>query len=377
MRVLLDVSAVPEQPVGAGVYTLNLARHLGERDDVDLELLARSADGPRWTRTAPTAVVHALLPNLRALRLAAEQVVRPSGEARIDVWHGPHYTMPWYRSAPPGVVTVHDLTFFDHPEWHERTKVLFFRRAIRRSADRARVLVTPSAVTSRRLHEIVGDVADVTTIPHGVDHHRFRPHDDEPADLAVLRGIGVQPPYIAFAGTLEPRKDLPCLVDAFARVAAQRPHLRLVLAGGDGWGSKAVQTAVENSGVTTRILRPGYVDDGVLPALYRRAAAVAYPSLEEGFGLPVLESLACAAPTVTTRGTAMAEVAGDAALLVDTHNPRGLATALEVCLDDSSRAAELRARGPRVSANYTWEASAAAHVEAYRHAVDSTEVSAA
>lgn len=115
----------------------------------------------------------------------------------------------------------------------------------------------------------------------------------------------------------------------------------------------------------------------MLPALYRRAAAVAYPSLEEGFGLPVLEALACAAPTVTTRGTAMAEVAGDAAFLVDTHDPRGLAEALAACLDEASIAAELRARGPHVAAGYTWEASAAAHVEAYRHAVGSAEVSAA
>lgn len=371
MRVLLDVSAVPERPVGAGVYTVNLATALATRGDIDLTLLARRADAARWATLAPDAAVDARLPGPRPLRLAAEQIVRPTDERSLDVWHGPHYTMPWYRTSPPAVVTVHDLTFFDHPEWHERSKVAFFRRAIQRSAERARVLVTPSDVTTRRLRELVDPVAEIVTIPHGVDHDRFRPDPAvEATDLAALRRIGVQQPFVAFAGTLEPRKDIPTLIDAFARIASEQPGLRLVLAGGDGWGTTAVRRAVENSGVTTRIVRPGYVDDDVLPALYRRAAVVAYPSLEEGFGLPVLEALACGAPTVTTRDTSMSEVARDAALLVDRGAPDQLAAALTRCLTDPTTAQALRDRGPRVAAAHTWDATAAAHVEAYTTAAD-------
>ncbi|MEZ5170903.1 MAG: glycosyltransferase family 1 protein [Acidimicrobiia bacterium] len=366
MRVLLDVSAVPERPVGAGVYTVNLAKALDERSDIDLTLLTRRADASRWSTIAPAARLDARLPAVRPLRLAAEQMVRAADEDGLDVWHGPHYTMPWFRSSPPAVVTVHDLTFFDHPEWHERSKVAFFRRAIRASAERAQVVVTPSETTARRLRDLVHPSADVVTIPHGVDHDRFHPDPAvEDADLEVLRGIGVHPPFVAFAGTLEPRKDVPTLVDAFARIAPGHPDLRLVLAGGDGWGANAVRRAVGSSGFTTRIVRPGYVDDAVLPALYRRAAAVAYPSLEEGFGLPVLEALACGAPTVTTRGTSMADVAGDAALLVDRGATDRLAAALETCLTDRGTEQALRERGPHVAAAHTWAVSTAAHVEAY------------
>lgn len=371
MRVLLDVSAVPERAAGAGVYTVNLTTALAARDDIDLTLLARKADGARWSALAPDATLDARLPRPRPFRLAAEQVMRAADEQNLDVWHGPHYTMPWYRTSPPAVVTIHDLTFFDHPEWHERSKVAFFRRAIRRSAERAQVLVTPSDVTTRRLRELAAPVAEIVTIPHGVDHERFRPDPAaEAADLEALRRIGVQPPFVAFAGTLEPRKDVPTLVEAFARIAPDHPGLRLVLAGGDGWGATAVRRAVECSGVTTRIVRPGYVDDAVLPALYRRAAVVAYPSREEGFGLPVLEALACGAPTVTTRDTSMSEVARDAALLVDRGAPDELAAALNTCLTDDDTARALRDRGPRVAADHTWKAAATAHVEAYTEAAD-------
>ncbi len=371
MRVLLDVSAVPARPVGAGVYTISLAERLARRVDVDLVLLCRRDDAGRWHDLAPGSEVRPSAPPRRAMRLAWEQVAGARQAAGVDVWHGPHYTMPWRNLPVPAVVTVHDLTFFDHPEWHERTKVSFFRHAIARSAARARVLITPSEVTTRRLHRVLAPRAEVVTVPHGVDHERFCPDPDdrlEAADLAVLRTIGVRPPYVAFAGTLEPRKDVPTLVRAFARIGETRPELRLVLAGGDGWGTVAARHEVERSGVATRVLRPGYVPADALPALFRRAAVVAYPSLEEGFGLPVLEALACGAPVITTAGTAMAEVAGGAALHVAAGDEVDLAAGLTRVLDDDALTNQLHAAGPPQASGFTWSRSASAHVEAYRAA---------
>src|SRR4051794_14537528 len=123
MRVLLDVSAVPSDPRGAGVYVVELARGLGGTAAVDLVLLARRGDAARWSSLAPTAEVHAAVPGPRSVRLAWEQVEGPrvAGKLGVDVWHGPHYTLP-LRARIPMVVTVHDLTFLDHPEWHERAK---------------------------------------------------------------------------------------------------------------------------------------------------------------------------------------------------------------------------------------------------------------
>ncbi|MDQ3947099.1 MAG: glycosyltransferase family 4 protein, partial [Actinomycetota bacterium] len=320
---------------------------------------------------APGATCHAVVPAARPARLAWEQT-RASGLAvrhGVDVWHGPHYTLP-LRLAGPGVVTVHDLTFFEHPEWHERSKIVFFRRIIRAAVARAAAVVAVSAATAEALSEVLAPEAPVLTIPHGVDHGRFHPGPPgDTGDLRTLAGLGVRPPYIAFVGTMEPRKAVPVLVDAFARLAADRPELRLVVAGRDGWGSEAVRAAVAGSGVATRVVRVRWVPEPALPALFRQAAAVAYPSLEEGFGLPALEALACGAPLVTTAGSPMEAVAGEAALVVPPGNAGALAWALRRVLDDAGMDTRLRRAGPEAASTYTWEASAKAHLEAYRLAV--------
>jgi glycosyltransferase involved in cell wall biosynthesis len=266
------------------------------------------------------------------------------------------------------VVTVHDLTFLDHPEWHERAKVLFFRRMIPAAAAHASVCVCVSNHTARRLAAWTTEATDVMVIHHGVDHERFAPDGDEAADLRALAAVGVAPPYVAFAGTIEPRKNIPGLVDAFARLALRHPALQLVLAGGGGWGDDAVTQAIPRSGVAHRIVRTGYLRHGLVPALFRRAEAVAYPSFEEGFGLPALEALACGAPLVTTRGSSIEEFVGGAAVLAASPEPAALADALERALDPAT-AADLRRRGPSQAASFTWPASVDAHVEAYRRAL--------
>jgi glycosyltransferase involved in cell wall biosynthesis len=368
VRIALDVSAVPDQPVGAGVYTIALARGLDARDDVDLHLVARKNDRSRWETLTPSAVIHADAPARRPARLAWEQTGAPALARRIapDVWHGPHYTLP-LRLAPHRVVTVHDLTFFDHPEWHERSKVVFFRRMIRAAVARADVVVCVSAYTASRLRVHCKPRGQVVVIPHGVDHARFAPGNG--GDAEVLAEHGISEPYVAFSGTIEPRKDVPTLVRAFARVARAHPELRLVLAGRDGWGADAARDAIAASGVTTRIVRPGYLDNAAVAALFRHARIVAYPSLEEGFGLPALEAMACATPLVTTSGSAVEEVVDDAALLVPPGDTEGLADALQRVLDDPALAEKLRSAGPARAATFTWERSVAGHVDAYNRAL--------
>jgi glycosyltransferase involved in cell wall biosynthesis len=360
LHVALDVSPVPAQPAGAGVYVVRLVEALVAGGEVDLSLLARAGDGRRWERLAPAAAVHPVAPGRRPLRLAWEQARGPA-MARVlgvDLWHGPHYTMP-LRSPVPTVVTVHDLTFFDHPEWHERGKVVFFRPMIRRVARRADGLVCVSEHTARRLREVLEPRGAVTVIPHGVDHELFRPEGE--GDVELLAGHGVRPPYVAFAGTVEPRKNVAGLARAVARLRRRHPDLQLVVAGRRGWGGVDVEA-------TPGVVRLGYVADGVVPALFRSAAAVAYPSLEEGFGLPALEALACGAPLVTSAGSAMEEVVGDAAVVVPPGDDEALATALERLLAGGPEVERLRRRGPEVAARHTWAASATAHVAAYRRA---------
>jgi glycosyltransferase involved in cell wall biosynthesis len=396
LALSLDVSAVPSQPVGAGRYTIDLARALGARDDVDLTLWCRRGDRPRWSAvgtglgagvgtgartrvgTGAGATVRAVAPARRPARLVWEQVRLPSllTGGSVDVHHGPHYTMP-ERARVPRVVTIHDLTFLDHPEWHERSKVTVFRRAIRVAARRAEAIVCVSRHTAERLDALCAPTGRVFVVPHGVDHERFGP--EEPtvpgpgkrataSDDEVLRQLGVVAPYVLFLGTLEPRKAVPDLVAAFDRVAADDKDLSLVLAGRPGWGTEAVERAISGARFGSRVVRIGYVPDQAVPALLRRAAAVAYPALEEGFGLPALEALACGAPLVTTTGTAMAEVAGGAAMLVAPGSVPELADALGDVLGAGQSVEERRRLGLEVAAAHTWEVSAAGHLSVYRWA---------
>jgi len=376
LDVSLDVSAVPARPGGAGYYTMAIARGLAGRDDVGLSLVARRGDEQRWLDLADGAVVRGAVPVSRPGRLVFEQlrlghVLRSMA---VQVHHGPHYTMP-SRSPVPCAVTIHDCTFFDHPEWHLRSKAAFFRRAIRRAARHAAVLICVSQVTEDRLRASCDVRAPVVVVPHGVDHQRFNPQEPaEGADRAVLGALGVpvDRPLVAFVGTLEPRKGVVPLLSAFDQVARSHPDAVLVMGGQTGWGMAETERALASARHPERIVRTGYLPDEAVPALLRRAAVVAYPALEEGFGLPALEALACGAPLVTTEGTAMAEMAGGAALLVPPGDVAGLAAALGTALQEG-RETTRRSLGIAVAGERTWEASVALHMDAYAVALAASQ----
>lgn len=375
-QLSLDVSAVPPSPAGAGRYIVELASTLAHRRDIELVLVSRRNDSARWVPLTTTGAVRVwpAAPDHRPLRLAWEQARLPELLRALSpaVHHGPHYTMP-ERSPVPAVVTIHDCTFFDHPEWHERSKALFFRRAMRTAAHSAAAVVCPSQTTAENVSRFCDVRAEIFVAPHGVDHERFTP--DEPAegsDDAALRQLGIEPGrrYVLFVGTIEPRKNVEGLVQAFDAVASGRPDIWLVVAGQKGWGTGAVDRALATMVNGERVVRTGYVANDAVPALLRRATVVAYPSWEEGYGLPALEALACGAQLVTTTGTAMAEFARGAAMLVPPGDIVALGEALVSVVDgeDPLDAVARRTRGFERAAERTWEASTDVHFAAYRHA---------
>lgn len=366
MRLLLDVSAVPAEPVGAGIYTWNLAQQLSTK--LDLWLYTRRKDASRWGASGAKGIV-ATAPAMRPARLTFEQlsankVVRKVG---ADIWHGPHYTLPLTLHLPR-VVTIHDLTMIEHPEWHERSKVLFFGRMIPASIRRASAIICVSEYTAQQVKKYFQPSAPIIIAPHGVDAQTFSTKS-QPNDSVLLENIGAREPYVAFAGTFEPRKNIPALIQSFARVRHHHPDLQLVLAGNEGWGTEEVRDAILTNKVATHVLRPGYLDNQTLAALYRHAAVVCYPSLAEGFGLPALEALACGAPLVSTTGSAVEEIVGEAATLVAPDDIDGLTDALEQLCSDPSLARKLGELGPQRARQFTWEASARKHFQAYEEAL--------
>ena len=369
MNIALDVAAVPARLAGAGRYIAELARRLPTLG-VATTLVTRRGDAARWRELSPESAIASIVPNARAPRLVYEAWSLGTSAAARDaqVWHAPHYTMP-RRGTTPTVVTIHDLTFFTNPEWHERAKVAFFRRAIAHSATHARVLVCVSDFTARQLDELVPNHAPVVVAPHGVDLARFTPTVDEDELRFAEHGYRYDVPYVLFVGTIEPRKGLDVLLEAFAELAQSDTSIELWIAGQPGWAVQAFETLLAEHPAARRVRRLGFVDESVLPALLRHARVVAYPSRGEGFGLPVLEALACGAMVVTSANTVMAEVAGSSATLVDVGDVHALAQAMDAAtgLSDAERTGRsLEAR--EQAEHFTWDTSMARHLEAYERA---------
>jgi glycosyltransferase involved in cell wall biosynthesis len=357
LRVAFDATAIPAQRVGAGVYVAELLCAL-DRLDADMHVFVNARDSAEFATSIPNATLHAVrLPN-RAARIAWAHYVLPLALRRLrpDVVHGPHYTLP--RVSTAGVVTFHDPTFFTMPELHERSKVVYFTRAARKGIDRAARVIAVSEYARRGAVEHGGaDPARVDVVFNGVDPARYSPPaTDETVD-----------PYILFVGALEPRKDVPNLIAAFAALARNGFAHRLVLAGPPAWGADRVDAAIHRLGVA--VDRLSYVPEDRKIDLYRHASLFVYPTIAEGFGLPVLEAMACGAPVVTTTGSAPEEIAGDAALLVPPRDAYALREAMARVLGDPELAASLRRQGPERARQFTWERTAAGTLDAYRKAI--------
>ncbi len=288
-----------------------------------------------------------------------------------------HATRPLLppMDAARGVVTVHDLAPFTHPEWTPEAFARSFRDAARLAAQRADVIVAVSEFTAGQVRETLrAPDADIRVAPLGVGAPFCAPGDDvDPVSDQELRLAHLPPgaprghPYVLSVATSHPRKNLLRLLAAFAdaRGRAALPHA-LVLTGPRGYAQADVNAEIERLGLSSVVTRPGFVTDETLSALYRGADALAFPSLHEGCGLPVLEAMACGCPVLTSNTSALPETAGDAALLIDPESVEAISDGLERILTDAALSTRLRAAGLARAAQRSVEAVARAYLSAYR-----------
>jgi glycosyltransferase involved in cell wall biosynthesis len=273
---------------------------------------------------------------------------------RHDVVHGSNFVVPPTARAAR-VVTVHDLTVVLYPQLCD-PPTLAFPALVREAAAGGAWVHTPSQfVADQVVAELGIDRERVRAVHHGIP--------PPPSDRGSPSGVPFALPqgcrrYVLSIGTIEPRKDHPLLVSAFASVSAAHPDVALVVVGGDGWGVDRYLAAVEASPSRARIVRPGYLDDRALDAALRHASALAYPSLYEGFGFPPLQAMAAGVPVVATATGAIPEVVGDGALLVSPADGDGLAAALSRVLDGGTDIDDLVERGRWRSDSFSWEACA-------------------
>jgi glycosyltransferase involved in cell wall biosynthesis len=348
-------------------YMLELLRWLPVAD-VGLDYLA-------FTNRAAAALVggvpvHATrCPTTRpGARIVWEQLVQPfaARQARLELLHGLAFVSPLAQPCPT-VVTVHDLSFALFPDLFRSANAAYLRLFTRLSCQRAARIIAVSENTRADVIQLYGVPGRrIEAIPHGVTA-QFHPRS--PGEVAEFRHAHSLPDhFILFVGTLEPRKNLIKLIEAFAQISAppeSERDLKLVLVGGKGWYYDPILAAVERLNLKDRVILAGYVPAGELPLWYAAADVFAFPSRYEGFGMPVLEAMASGTPVVMSAASSLPEVAGDAALTVSPDDVDALTAALHRALTDTAWREEARARGIARTARFTWKSTASRTAAVY------------
>lgn len=353
-------------PGGIGTYVWELSGALGSMPDLDLVEFHT-----RWERDAPR---HRLGPHIEVpwpskVAFAAWSSIRrprlPHDLDRAAIVHATNpATIPPVRRHQRLVVTIHDLAFEDQPEAFPALWLRLYRRGLAIARTDADAIIAPSDYVAGRLRDAGIDARRIHVTPLAGRPPPV-PAPTLPAE-AIVTNLGVEGPYVLSVGTFEPRKNQARLVRAYRAAvgSAGLPHA-LVLAGHPGWRTDDLDRTIGEGG-PGRIVRIESADDHELDALYRAAAATAYLSLGEGFGMPVLEAMARRSPVVASASTSIPEVAGEAALLVDPMDEEAIAGALIRVLTDGALADDLRSRGPAQASRFTWARTATDTVEVYR-----------
>ncbi len=351
---------------GVHQYIYHLLRYLGQADD-GLRYTVLLGEGILPTDVTLSSLRSRWPTRRAASRVMWEQLAQPWALRRIgaDLVHGPVFVGPLFAPCP-AVITVHDLSFIRFPAMFRPANRLYLTMLTRLSVRRARRVIAVSEHTATETTRLLGVPPEhIDVVYHGVDP-TYRPLPTD-AVATFRRRRGLPDRFVLFVGTLEPRKNLVRLVEAFARV--REGDAMLALVGGKGWLYDELFARVEALGLGERVLFPGYVRSDELPLWYNAATILAYPSVYEGFGLPVLEAQSCGTPVLTSNASSLPEAAGDAALMVDPYDVQALAVGLNRLMEDESLRHELGERGLDHAREFSWPSAARETARVYRRAL--------
>ncbi len=365
MKIAIDVHSLGTRAAGNETYFAQLLAGLArDKSDHEYSLLYvhREALEPFQLDTRFRLVQIPANPILRNV-VAVPRAVR---EIRPDVLHCQYVLPPFVKT--PTVVSIHDLAYEHFPEYFRPLERWRMKRQVRAAARDAAHVVTLSEYSARDIAEKYGVSREKITVTHLAADERFQPRERAVAQRLLAEQYGIAAPFVLYVGRVQARKNLPRLVEAFAQVRAKFPELKLVIAGKRDWQAERLLAPVKELGLESAVKLTGYVAADDLPLFYNAAEVFVFPSFFEGFGLPVLESMASGTPTITSKGSSLEEVAGDGALLVDPGNTNEISAAVQRALGDPALRKGLVERGLRRSRQFQHDELARKLLQVYRQA---------
>ena len=377
MRIAIDYTAAIRQEAGIGQYVRNLVDAMLAQDASNSYILLASGRPTRQRPFPQAANVRArsiFIPD-RYLNILWYRWRLPlyatyfSGQ--VDIYHGPDFALPPLNGKLRKVVTVHDLSFLEHPEYAVPSLAAYLQKVVPEAVAAADVVAAVSQATGRSLIEHFQTPREkITVVPNGVAPY-YRRITDAVILGATRHKFGLRHPLVLGVGTLEPRKNHLGLIKAFSQAQKKKKGpAMLALAGGKGWLYEETRQVVAELRLEHKVRFLGRVSDLELITLYSMADVFAFPSFFEGFGIPPLEAMACGAPVITSNTSSLPEVVGDAALLVDPYDVNALAHAIMRLLEDTALREELRQKGYQRAQRYSWSASASKMLSVYQKLYD-------
>lgn len=361
---------MPIQKAGVGIYGLNLVLNLKTELGTHYYVLVQDDDNSLdKCKSSGITLIKIDSKKYRRFfnRFFLEQFYIPYlvYKCNIDVVHSLHYSFPVMAKARK-IVTVCDMTFYKYPELHEKTKVLYFRFFIWLTTIFADKVICISKSTQQDYLTYFNASLKLTTVVELGKDQSYRPDVDQAEVRRVLKKYAVDDDYILFIGTIEPRKNIINLILAYSRLVVEGCFYRLVIVGKKGWHYDSVFSLVKELRLESRVTFTGFIKETEKPAFLVGAKIFVYPSLYEGFGIPVLEALACGTPTITSNISSMPEVAGDAAILVNPKNIDDIYAALTKLVNDKKLCEDLRKRALIQSEKFSWQTTAEKTAAAYK-----------
>jgi len=371
MNIAINTLALYKTKTGMGRYIVELIGRVPKEDNQTTFFVYLSKKNKKYFDLSQENIIVKKVSwfwSFPFFKILWEQIFLPFSlwKNNIKLYHAPGFTLPlWKPNNTRFVVTIADMTFFSHPEYHTWWKVLYFQSLIPFSLKKADAIITISKNTKEdilQMQKIRISKEKIHAIPLGVDEHFTV--QKEKNSMSILKKYQITTPYILFVGMLEPRKNVVGLIEAFVKISNKKMH-KLVIVGKKGWKYHSIFQKVKELHLEKEVIFVGYVPDEDLPALYNTATCFVYPSFYEGFGIPVLEAMACRCPVITSKNSSLEEIGGDAAIFVNPYNIKTIKEAMELLLNDQDERKKRQNAGLLQVQKFSWTIMAKKTKEIY------------